>query len=133
MVIKYMNDRVNLFSQCKEYKIDAISLHNKISELLESKDSIPENVTYNSIKDSLGLNGIVGNYELKETVNNSWDKTIEIKEVNGQLFLSNGWRVILGRGLDYFQSLAGNYFKIGVNERDLRPCLETNIDFIKLD
>ena len=89
LVITYLADRVNLFSQCKEYKIDAISLHNKISELLEGKDSIPENVTYNSIKDSLGLNGVVGNYELKETVNNSWDKTIEIKEVNGQLFLSN--------------------------------------------
>jgi len=89
MVIKYMNDRVNLFSRCKEYKIDAISLYNKIAELLKSKDSIPENVTYNSIKDSLSLNGIIGYYELKETVNNSWAKTIEIKEVNGQLFLSN--------------------------------------------
>ncbi|BAO76428.1 hypothetical protein [Winogradskyella sp. PG-2] len=89
MVIKYMNDRVNLFSQSKKYKIDAIRLYNKIAELLKSKDSIPENVTYNSIKDSLGLNKVVGNYELKETVNNSWDKTIEIKEVNGQLFLSN--------------------------------------------
>ena len=89
MVIKYMNDRVNLFSKCKEYKIDAISLYNKISELLKSKNSIPENVTYNSIKGSLDLNGVAGNYELKETVNNSWAKTIEIKEVNGQLFLSN--------------------------------------------
>ena len=89
MVIKYMNDRVNLFSKCKEYKIDAISLYNKISELLKRKDSIPENVTYNSIKDSLDLNGVIGNYELKETVNNSWAKTIEIKEVNGQLLLSN--------------------------------------------
>ena len=89
MVIKYMNDRVNLFSKCKEYKIDAISLYNKISELLKSKNSIPENVTHNSIKGSLDLNGVVGNYELKETVNNSWAKTIEIKEVKGQLFLSN--------------------------------------------
>ena len=88
MVIKYMNDRVNLFSKCKEYKIDAINLYNKISELLKSKDSIPENIAYKSINDSLDLNGVVGNYELKETVNNSWAKNIEIKEINGELFLS---------------------------------------------
>jgi hypothetical protein len=37
----------------------------------------------------LGLNNYVGTYKLKETINNSWDKIIEIKEVNGQLFLSN--------------------------------------------
>ncbi|WCO00429.1 hypothetical protein [Psychroserpens ponticola] len=89
MVIKYMNDRINVFWKCKSYKSDAINLYNKISELLESKDSIPKNVSYNSIKGSLGLNNSVGTYELKETVNNSWDKIIEIKEVNGQLFLSN--------------------------------------------
>ena len=88
MVIKYMNDRINIFLKCKSYKSDAINLYNKISELLESKDSIPKKVSYNSIKGSLGLNNIVGTYELKETVNNSWDKSIEIKEVNGQLFLS---------------------------------------------
>ncbi|WP_456441018.1 DUF6090 family protein [Psychroserpens sp.] len=89
MVIKYMNDRINIFSKCKSYKSDAINLYNKISELLESKDSIPRNVSYNSIKGSLDLNNIVGTYELKEAVNNSWDKIIEIKEVNGQLFLSS--------------------------------------------
>ena len=89
-VIKYMNDRVNVFRQSKTYKTDAISLYNKISKLLKSKDSIPENVTYNSIKDSLGLNDVIGTYELKETVNGDfWDKTIEINEVNNQLFLSN--------------------------------------------
>lgn len=49
-----------------------------------------------------------------------------------QLILSNGWRIILGRGLDYFQSLAGNYFQIGVNDYDFRPCMETNIDFVRL-
>ena len=89
MVIKYMNDRVNVFRKGKSYKADATSLYNKISEQLKSKDSIPENVTYNSIKDSLDLNDVVGAYELKETVNNFWDKTIEIKEVDDQLFLSN--------------------------------------------
>ncbi|MDC1370271.1 BREX system Lon protease-like protein BrxL [Flavobacteriales bacterium] len=49
-----------------------------------------------------------------------------------QILLSTGWRIILGRGIDYYQSLAGNYFQIGTNEQDLRPCLETSIDFIKV-
>jgi len=49
-----------------------------------------------------------------------------------QILLSNGWRIILGRGLDYFQSLAGNYFQLGTNEQELRPCLETNIDFLRI-
>ena len=88
MVIKYMDDRVNVFAQCKSYKTSAVSLYNKISKILNTKDSILENVTYHSIKDSLGLNNVLGTYELKETVNNYWEKTIEIKEVNGQLFLS---------------------------------------------
>ncbi len=89
MVIKYMGDRINVFRQSKIYKIDAISLYNKIAELLKSKDSIPENLTYNSVKDSLSLNDVVGTYELKETVNNFWNKTIDINEENNQLFLSN--------------------------------------------
>lgn len=37
----------------------------------------------------------------------------------------------MGRGLEYFQSLAGNYFQIGVSDFDLRPCLETSFDFYK--
>ncbi|MCS5488894.1 BREX system Lon protease-like protein BrxL [Algoriphagus limi] len=48
-----------------------------------------------------------------------------------EITTSNGWRIVMGRGLDYFQSLAGNYFQIGTNDQSLRPCLETNFDFIK--
>ena len=47
-----------------------------------------------------------------------------------QILLSTGWRIILGSGIDYFQSLAGNYFQIGTNDQDLRSCLETSIDFV---
>ncbi len=48
-----------------------------------------------------------------------------------ELKLNNGWSIKMGRGLDYFQSLAGNYFQIGTNDLDLRPCLETSFDFYK--
>lgn len=48
-----------------------------------------------------------------------------------QLTLSNHWRIVMGRGLDYFQSLNGNYFQIGTNEQSLRQCLECGFDFIR--
>lgn len=80
-----------------------------------------ENIfTFDKIADSLFENEIEFTYEFSSTIH---DRRIET---------SNGWRIIMGRGLDYFQSLAGNYLQIGVNEQSLRPCLETNIDFIKI-
>jgi len=48
-----------------------------------------------------------------------------------EIIFSNGWNIKMDRGLDYFQSLAGNYFQIGVDDLKLRPCLETNFDFYK--
>lgn len=57
-----------------------------------------------------------------------FDKVLHDREIK----LSNGWGIKMGRGLDYFQSLAGNYFQVGVNDLDLRPCLETSFDFYKM-
>jgi ATP-dependent Lon protease len=57
----------------------------------------------------------------------SFSETLHDREIK----LSNGWGIKMGRGLDYFQSLSGNYYQIGVNDMDLRPCLETNFDFYK--
>ena len=54
-----------------------------------------------------------------------FDKNLHDREIK----LSNGWGIKMGRGLDYFQSLAGNYLQVGVNDLDLRPCLETSFDF----
>lgn len=74
----------------------------------------------------------------EQLANSLFEKDIELEFVfsntihDRQILLSTGWRIILGRGLDYFQSLAGNYFQIGTNDQDLRPCLETNIDYIKI-
>lgn len=48
-----------------------------------------------------------------------------------EIKLSNGWNIKMGRGLDYFQSLAGNYLQVGVSDFDLRPCLETSFDFFR--
>jgi ATP-dependent Lon protease len=48
-----------------------------------------------------------------------------------EIKLDNGWAIKMGRGLDYFQSLAGNYLQIGVSDLDLRPCLETSFDYYR--
>lgn len=48
-----------------------------------------------------------------------------------ELKMNNGWNIKMGRGLDYFQSLGGNYFQVGSNDLDLRPCLETSFDFYR--
>jgi ATP-dependent Lon protease len=58
---------------------------------------------------------------------------VEFSEIlhDRELKMNNGWSIKMGRGLDYFQSLGGNYFQIGTNDLDLRPCLETSFDFYK--
>lgn len=72
-----------------------------------------------------------------QIINNLFEYGIEFIYVfsdilhDREIKLNNGWHIKMGRGLDYFQSLAGNYFQIGINDLDLRPCLETSFDFYK--
>lgn len=75
--------------------------------------------TFDQIANSLFDNEVEFTYEFSETIHD--------RELN----TSNGWRITMGRGLDYFQSLAGNYFQIGANDQSLRPCLECGFDFIR--
>lgn len=74
---------------------------------------------FEQIADSLFENEIEFTFEFSETIHDR------------QMETSNGWRIVMGRGLDYFQSLAGNYLQIGVNDQSLRACLECGFDFIK--
>jgi ATP-dependent Lon protease len=45
--------------------------------------------------------------------------------------LDNGWRVKIGRGLDIYQP-PENWFVIGANDLELRPCLETMVDVFRV-
>ncbi|MEZ5044068.1 MAG: BREX system Lon protease-like protein BrxL [Saprospiraceae bacterium] len=49
------------------------------------------------------------------------------------IITDHGWTIQMGRGLHYFQSLEGDYFKIGAHDMDLRPCLLTSFDFYRND
>ena len=86
----------------------------------DSEQERENKYSFEKIADSLYENDIDFTFEFSDTIH---DRQIET---------SNGWRIVLGRGLDYFQSLAGNYLQIGVNDQSLRPCLEFGFDFIKV-
>lgn len=49
---------------------------------------------------------------------------------NHELWLSNGWVIRSGRGLDLYQQ-PENQFSLGVNDFAYRPCLETTVLFEK--
>jgi len=86
-------------------------------DTMEQKDS--NTLIFDKIKDSLHENGVEFEFVFNTILHDR------------ELILSNGWSVKMGRGLDYFQPLVGNYFQIGVNDLDLRACLETSFMFIR--
>ena len=77
------------------------------------------NLIFDQVANNLFEHEIEFRYEFSEILHDR-----EIK-------MNNGWNIKMGRGLDYFQSLGGNYFQVGTNDLDLRPCLETSFDFYK--
>lgn len=62
------------------------------------------------------------------------DIAMDIKENpalhDREVLLSNGWSIKIGRGFDIYQK-PDDWFQLGANDLDLRPCLETNVDIIK--
>lgn len=44
--------------------------------------------------------------------------------------LDNGWKIKIGRGFDIYQK-PDNWFSLGVNDLNMRPCLETIVDIFK--
>jgi len=42
-------------------------------------------------------------------------------------FQCNGWKIKIGRGLDFYQK-PGGWFEIGSNNLSMRKCLETKVD-----
>jgi len=63
------------------------------------------------------------------------DVVLEIRENNAlhdrEVRLSNGWTVKIGRGFDIYQK-PDDWLTVGANDLDLRPCLETSVDVIRV-
>lgn len=119
--IRQTHQIVNLIRFCEvAVKIGDVK---KIILVTDTDDTIQwqENSTkFESIATSLSEHGVQFTYRCQSTLH---DREIR---------LNNGWTIILGRGLDYFQSLQGECFTIGANDMELRACLETSIDFQKV-
>lgn len=49
-----------------------------------------------------------------------------------EIRLENGWKIKIGRGFDIYQK-PDNWFSVGVNDLELRPCLETIVDIFRID
>lgn len=69
------------------------------------------------IKDSLEQVGIIFNYEFDESLH---DRSI---------YLNNGWKIILGRGLDIFQKTNG-WYDIAEYSQEKRLCKECEITYL---
>lgn len=48
-----------------------------------------------------------------------------------QIRLDNGWTIKIGRGFDIYQRIDRPRSGLGMNDFDLRPCLETTVDIFK--
>ncbi len=73
-------------------------------------------------------------YTIADSLKQS-DTTLVIKENaalhDREVRLSNGWSVKIGRGFDIYQR-PDDWLQIGANDLALRPCLETNVDIVKV-
>jgi hypothetical protein len=52
----------------------------------------------------------------------------KIRPTGGKVvFQCNGWKIKIGRGLDFYQK-PGGWFEIGSNNLSMHKCLETKVD-----
>jgi ATP-dependent Lon protease len=96
--------------------IRKITLVTGFDDELQKRDN---EMVFEQIADSLFEHEIEFRFEFRPTLHDR------------ELKINNGWNIKMGRGLDFYQSLSGNYFQIGVNDLELRPCLETSFDFYR--
>jgi len=90
-------------------KIRLITGHDDKAELADSGEKLEE------LKQSLLELDVVLEVELNP---NRHDREIR---------LDNGWIIKIGRGLDFYQKLGGQ-FEVGAYDLSLRKCLETKVD-----
>lgn len=99
-----------------------IKVYTGPGERMEEKNNITS--ALDEIADSLANTG-TGIEMAYEFDNNAHDRYID---------LDNGWEITLGRGLHYFQNInvGRKFLQIGSYDNDMKPCLETKIDFRKI-
>lgn len=122
-LLKYMNGIRNVFVATEKYRLQAIKLHNNISEILNSDAMLPFPGRLNTTQSALALNNILGTYKLKESSSPILPPIIEICEINNKLKLDGGGP--LERGM-YIYDETTFFSKSQLETRTL-----TNIKFTK--
>lgn len=113
-----MRNFVELCRLIAELKVedDEVSIHLVTNNDPEFVDVAHQNFT--ELADSLADIGIIFTYELNETLH---DRSIE---------MNNGWKVILGRGLDIWQKTNGR-FDIAEFYQEKRLCKEFEVTVVR--
>ncbi|WP_028910566.1 BREX system Lon protease-like protein BrxL [Prevotella sp. AGR2160] len=99
-----------------------VKVYTGTGENIQQKEDIQ--LALNEIADSLANTG-TGIDMTMEFDANAHDRFID---------MDNGWEITLGRGLHYFQNInqGKKFLQIGSYDNDMKPCLETKIDFRKI-
>lgn len=104
-----------LISQKKE-KLEEVKLHlitNNNEDFIENSKT-----AFNEITDSLESIGIIFTYEFDENIHDR------------SLVMDNGWKIVLGRGLDIFQKTNG-WYDIAEYYQEKRLCKACEVTFLK--
>jgi len=61
----------------------------------------------------------------------AFEFTFDSRLHDRKIHLDNGWIVKIGRGFDIYQRIDRPRSGLGMNDFDLRPCLETSVDIYR--
>lgn len=89
--------------------------------LITNKDKNPESqqeIKLNELKKGLAKDNIIFEYEFDDKQHDRWIET------------NTGWRIIMGRGLDIFQSRE-DYYSRGFSDQTKRKCRATTITYTR--
>lgn len=90
----------------------------KVLARLDNAQKADAEEKFKMLQESLKLNGIEFKWQFSPVIHDR-----EVK-------LDNGWIIKIGCGLDIYQR-PENWYSIGSNDFDLRPCLETTVDVFR--
>ncbi|MDT0557726.1 hypothetical protein RM697_03655 [Ichthyenterobacterium sp. W332] len=119
-VIKYCNDRQNIFGISQFYKQRAFNMYHEIYEAISSNDSIPELVKKERFDNEV-YNAILGEYKLKDKVGDYFKDMISVIKEDDVYYLvdSDGKYELLWYKENYFE-VEGTYCQVNkFNEGDL--------------
>lgn len=108
---------VDFIQTCRQYCANTEGLKIHLSTNNDDDERIAEIIdTFNDLVDDLAALGIEFTYDFKA----DHDRSIE---------LNNGWRIVLGRGLDIFEKY--NLLSLAHSRQEDRRCKECSITFIE--